>query len=279
MHRLLAPLIAAAVAFALPVLAEEPAAGAFSDDPVMVPDLAPGAEGGAAAPALSSPFSDGERAALHAEIRSYLLANPDVLMEMLQILEQKKQAAAAVTDFELVAANRAAIFDDGFSWVGGNPEGRVTLVEFLDYQCGYCRKAQPEVTELLSADGDIRLVVKELPILGPGSELAAKAAVATMIVGGPEAYAELHDRLMRTKGKIDDASLDRALAEAGLDPAAIRVAMDDPEVERRLGETRALAEKLAISGTPTFVLDDRMVRGYVPLETMQGLVGEARAVN
>ena len=118
-----------------------------------------------------------------------------------------------------------------------------------------------------------------MPILGPGSELAARAAVATMIAEGPEAYATLHDRLMRTKGEIDDAILDRALVEVGLDPVAIRVAMDDPEVERRLAETRALAEKLAIAGTPTFVFDDRMVRGYVPLDTMTSLVGEARAVN
>lgn len=271
--RRLFSLLTLAVAFAHPALADDPATGAFTDAPVMVPEMAPGAA------ARSSPFTDAEREALHAEIRSYLLANPDLLMEMLQILEQKKQAAAAITDQQLVADNHAAIFDDGFSWVGGNPEGSVTLVEFLDYQCGYCRKAQPEVTELLKSDGDIRLIVKEMPILGPGSELAAKAAVATLIAKGPEAYAGLHDRLMRSKGKIDDASLDRALVESGLDPEAIRVAMADPEVERRLGETRALAEKLAIAGTPTFVLADQMVRGYVPLATMQDLVGSARTVN
>jgi protein-disulfide isomerase len=241
---------------------------------VVVPELP--AEG---AVSQSSPFTDAEREALHAEIRSYLLANPDLLMEMLHILEQKKQAAEAQTDEERLAANREAIFDDGFSWVGGNPTGSVTLVEFMDYQCGYCRKAQPDVAKLIEQDGDVRLIVKEMPILGPGSELAARAAVATMVAKGPKAYATLHDRLMGTKGKIDDATLDKALIESGLDPEAIRVAMDDPEVERRLSETRALAEKLSISGTPTFVLGDRLVRGYVPLDTMQGLVGEARAIN
>lgn len=271
MHRLFALLTAAAVTIALPALAEDPAAGAFTDAPVLVPET-PAADG-----AQSSPFTDAERAAIHAEVRSYLLANPDVLMEMLQILEQKKQAAAAVTDQQLVAENHAAIFDDGFSWVGGNPDGRLTIVEFLDYQCGYCRKALPEVAELLSSDGDIRLVVKELPILGPGSELAARAAVATLIAKGPDAYATLHDGLMRTKGKIDDALLDRTLVEAGLDPDAIRVAMKDPEVDRRLSETRSLAEKLSIGGTPTFVFGDQMVRGYVPLDAMKELVGEARA--
>ena len=108
-----------------------------------------------------------------------------------------------------------------------------------------------------------------MPILGPGSELAARAAVATLITRGPEAYAALHDRLMALEGEITDVSLDQALAEAGLDPAAIRAAMEDPEVDRRLAATRALAEKLAISGTPTFVFDDRMVRGYLPLAQMR----------
>jgi protein-disulfide isomerase len=231
------------------------------------------------APAQSSPFSDAERAALHAEIRAYLLANPELLMEMIQLLEEKQRVATEAGERDLIAENAQAIFDDGFSWVGGNPEGSFTVVEFLDYQCGFCRKAQPEITEMVASDGDIRLIVKEMPILGPGSELAARAAVATMIAEGPEAYAELHGRLMELKGEITDVSLDATLVESGLDPAAIRLAMADPEVEERLAATRALAEKLAISGTPTFVFDNRLVRGYVPLEEMRALVGEIRAAN
>jgi len=171
-----------------------------------------------------------------------------------------------------------AIFDDGFSWVGGNPAGKLTIVEFLDYQCGFCRKAQPEITELLERNDDVRLIVKEMPILGPGSDLAARAAVATMVAEGPEAYGKLHQVLMATKGQITDASLDRAFAEAGVDAEKARAAMDDPEVTRRLDATHALAESLAISGTPTFVVADTMVRGYVPLAQMEGLLDQARAV-
>jgi protein-disulfide isomerase len=230
-----------------------------------------------ALPQSSSPFSAAERAALHAEIRSYLLEHPEVLMEMIQLLEQKQQAVTAEGDRELVATHAEEIFDDGFSWVGGNPDGRFTVVEFLDYQCGFCRRAQPEVTELIDSDGDIRLIVKEMPILGPGSELAARAAVATLITDGAEKYADLHDRLMGLQGAITDASLDQTLTDTGLEPAAIRAAMQDPEVERRLAATRDLAEKLAISGTPTFVFDNRMVRGYLPLAQMRDLVGEVRA--
>jgi protein-disulfide isomerase len=225
----------------------------------------------------SSPFTEGERAALHAEIRAYLLAHPELLLEVIQELEQRQQAETAKNDADLIAANATAIFDDGFSHVAGNPEGSLTIVEFLDYQCGYCRRAHPEIAELIASDGDIRLIVKEMPILGPGSELAARAALATLITAGPEAYAALHDRLMRLEGQVDDARLDALLAELGHDPAAIREGMDDPEVDRRLAATRALAETLAISGTPTFVLGDRMLRGYLPPEAMQALLAEVRA--
>jgi protein-disulfide isomerase len=230
----------------------------------------------AAAQQQSSPFSDAEKAALHAEIRAYLLDHPELLLEVLQKLEAQQQAQSAATDRELVAANAAALFDDGFSFVAGNPEGSLTIVEFLDYQCGYCRKAFPEVSELVAADGDIRLVIKEFPILGPGSDLAARAAIATLITEGPEAYLTLHDRLMALQGEVTDVRLDKLLGELGHDPAAVRAAMADPEVARRLAETRALGERLAISGTPTFVFDDRVLRGYLPLEQMQALVADVR---
>jgi protein-disulfide isomerase len=231
----------------------------------------------AAAQQQSSPFTEGERAALHAEIRAYLLEHPELLLEVIQKLEERKQAETAASDQALIAANKDAIFDDGFSYVAGNPEGSLTVVEFLDYQCGYCRRSHPEIAELLASDDDIRLVVKEMPILGPGSELAARAALATLIAEGPEAYGELHDRLMRLEGEVTDVRLDALLTELGHDPAAIRDGMDDPEVDRRLAETRALAGTLAISGTPTFVVGDRMLRGYLPLDAMQALVAEVRA--
>lgn len=229
-------------------------------------------------PEQSSPFTSDQIDALHGEIRAYLLANPEIVMEMVKLLDEKQKAAAGTDDKALLAANAAAIFDDGFSWVGGNPDGKLTIVEFLDYQCGYCRKAQPEITELIEKDGDVRLIVKEMPILGPGSDLAARAAVATMVAEGPEAYGRLHQELMTTKGQITDAGLDRAFAKAGVDGEKTRAAMDDPEVSRRIDATHALAETLGISGTPTFVVADTMVRGYIPLAQMEGLLRQARAV-
>ncbi len=221
-----------------------------------------------------------EREEFRGEVRAYLLDNPEVLQEMVAMLEERQQADTAGLDGERIAAAEERIFDDGFSFVGGNPDGDVTIVEFLDYQCGFCRRAHPDVQELVSADGDIRWIVKELPILGPGSLLAARAAVSTLITEGPDAYEALHARLMEIEGPVTEASLDAALAEVpDLDADAVRAGMDDPEVARRLDATQALAQELGIQGTPSFVFGDRMLRGYAPLASMQAMVEEIRAAN
>lgn len=232
-----------------------------------------------AAPAGGMTMTGEERAAFQAEVKAYLLANPEVLNEMISILDAKQKAASSKTDQQLVADNSAALFNDGYSWVGGNPDGAFTIVEFLDYQCGYCRKAFPEVAELVEKDGDIRLIVKDFPILGPGSDLAARAATATMISQGPDAYGRLHDVLMAGKGPITDENLDRALKKADLDPAAIRAAMNDPEVDSRIAKNHALGQALAINGTPTFVFEKDMIRGYVSLADMRKLVDASRSTN
>lgn len=224
-------------------------------------------------------MTDAERDAFRAEVRDYLLENPEILNEMVKILDERQKARTSQTDQELVAANADELFNDGYSWVTGNPEADFTVVEFLDYQCGYCRKAMPEVTELLESDGQIRMIVKDFPILGPGSELAARAVTAAMITGGPEAYERLHDVLMTAKGQIADESLDRVLREADLDPDTIRPAMEDPEVDRRIDRNRALAQELAITGTPTFVFQTDMVRGYITLADMRQVVEELRGTD
>ena len=222
-------------------------------------------------------LAEADRALLHEEIRAYLLENPQILREMIALLEAEDAARAEVNDRELVVQHAEAIFEDGFSFVGGNPEGSFTIVEFLDYQCGFCKRAHPELMDLLAEDGDIRWIVKEMPILGPNSVLASRAAVATMIAEGAETYGRLVDGLMRSEGPIDDFALDEALTAAGADPATVRAAMEDPEVERRIAETRALADTLRITGTPTFVLGDLMVRGYVPRAQMQNAIAQLRA--
>ncbi|MFV1439716.1 DsbA family protein [Phaeobacter sp. JH20_36] len=217
-----------------------------------------------------------ERAAFGAEVRAYLLENPEVILEAVNKLEQQQAADEAARDDALVAENMTALHDDGFSWVGGNPEGDITLVEFMDYRCGYCRRAAPEVEKLVSGDGNIRLIIKEFPILGEASVLTSRFAIATKMVAGDEAYKMVHDALITLGGEPNEGTLRRLAEGLDLDADAILARMSDPEIARQLQETRALAQQLAISGTPTFVLGDELLRGYLPADQMEIMVAEIR---
>ncbi|SMY07898.1 DsbA family protein [Flavimaricola marinus] len=229
----------------------------------------------AAATDLAS-MTDEERATFRAEIRAYLLENPEVLMEAIGVLEQREQQAQANADVDLARAYQDALFNDGFSYVGGNPEGDVTIVEFMDYRCGYCKRAFPEVEELISADGNVRFIIKEFPILGEQSVLAAQFAIATQQVDGDEAYKLVHDALMTFRGDITLDSLSRLGEAYDLDSDSIIAEMNSDAVNGIIATNRQLANQMQISGTPTFVFDDQMLRGYVPLDQMELILAEVR---
>lgn len=224
-----------------------------------------------------STMSDAEREQFGAQVREYLLENPEVIIEAINILEQRNAAAEAAADKDLVAANADELFNDGYSWVGGNPEGDITLVEFMDYRCGYCRRAVPEVASLLAADGNIRLVIKEFPILGDASVLSSRFAVATKHVAGDDAYKQVHDALLEFGGEPSEVSLRRISDGLGLDSDAIIAAMDSEQVSEEITRTRALAQRMNISGTPSFVLGTEMLRGFLPADQMIQIANGVRA--
>lgn len=222
-------------------------------------------------------MTEAERAAFNAAVRAYLLENPEVIVEAINVLESRQAQAEAASDAEMIAANAALIFEDGQSWVGGNPDGDITVVEFMDYRCTYCRKAYAEVEELIASDGNIRFVVKEFPILGDDSTASSRFAVAVLQLHGPEAYKAAHDALIGLRGSPDAATLERLAADLGLDAQAVLARMDSDEVTAVIAANHALAQTLSISGTPTFVIGGTMLRGYVPLDGMRQIVAEARA--
>ncbi|ALG90612.1 DSBA oxidoreductase [Rhodovulum sp. NI22] len=230
-----------------------------------------------AAPAHAADMSAAEREAFRAEVRAYLLDNPEVLMEAIAVLEQRQAGQQASNDATLIKVNAEDIFRDGHSWVGGNPEGDITLVEFTDYRCGYCRKAHEEVATLIRSDGNIRFIVKEFPILGEESELSSRFAIATKLIAGDEAYKQTHDALITFRGKVTPANLEKLAGRLGLDAGAVLARMSSEEVDQVIQANRALASRLQISGTPTFVLKDQMLRGYVPLAGMREIVSDLRA--
>ncbi len=217
-----------------------------------------------------------EREAFRAEVRAYLLDDPEVLLEAIAVLEERKANQQASLDIDLVQVNADQIFGDGHSWEGGNPDGDITVVEFLDYRCGFCRRAHPEVGELITSDGNIRFIIKELPILGEQSLLASRFALAVKQVEGDDAYAETHDALMAMRAEVTDLSLSELSNRLGYDSESVMEAMDGEAVQRAISENHALAQRLQIEGTPSFIFGDRMIRGYVPLDHMRDILAEFR---
>ena len=222
-------------------------------------------------------MSDAERAAFRQEVRAYLLENPSVLMEAIAVLEGQQQQAQVQMDDGLVQSYKDMLLDDGHSWVGGNLEGDITIVEFMDYRCGYCRRAFEDVETIVANDGNIRFIVKEFPILGEQSLLSSKLAIAVKALYGDETYKTLHDVLIALNTDLTPDTVGRLAAAYDLDATALLAEMDSPETAAIIDANRALGNLMQISGTPTFIIGDRMVRGYVAAEQMLRIIADERA--
>jgi protein-disulfide isomerase len=208
-----------------------------------------------------------------AKVRAYILAHPEVIMEAVQELRQRQEAAQAEAAKAAIAAHRDDIFRDPASPVAGNPVGDVTLVEFFDYNCPYCRKVAPDLWALPGADPGLRLVFKEFAILGPTSEFAARVALAAQKQGK---YLPVHQALMRAEQPLTEDKVFRAAAGAGADLARLKRDMADPSVDAEIARTRELAETLGITGTPGFVVGDALIPGAVERDALQAAIAEAR---
>ena len=218
-----------------------------------------------------------ERDVFRAEVRAYLLDNPEVILEAIQVLEQRQAQNEAQSDLDLVRANFVDLTRDGYSFVGGNPDGAITIVEFSDYRCAFCKRAYPEVRALLEANDDVRFVLKEYPILGPDSTLASKAAISVLINQGSEIYEKFHDSLMEHNGPINMKTLSRLLTDVDGDVDLMVEHMDDEVVTQMIAKNYALATRMNISGTPSFLIGTEMLRGFAPASAMQDFVDRARS--
>lgn len=221
-------------------------------------------------------MTEAERAAFREEVRAYLMENPEVIVEAMTELQSREDAAAADRDLQLMETHKDAIYNSAADWVGGNPDGDITVVEFMDYRCGYCRKAYQEIEDLVGSDGNIRFVLKEFPILGEESLLSSQFAISVRMLYGDEAYKKAHDALIVLRGEANAETLARLAGELGHDAAAVTAKMASEEVKAVIMANHDLATTLEISGTPTFVIDRTMVRGYVPLDGMRQIVAGQR---
>ncbi|KCV81074.1 DSBA oxidoreductase [Actibacterium atlanticum] len=199
--------------------------------------------------------------------------NPGIVMEAVAILEQRQADAAEVARADVLSNQRALLEQDTNAPVLGNPDGDVTVVEFFDYNCPYCRRAMDEVQGLMDADANVRLVYREWPILGEGSVFAAKAALAARKQGK---YEEFHWAMMSMNGRAEEASVLRVAAEVGLDIDQLRLDMEAPEIDEHLTTSMSLAQSLGFNGTPSFVIGDELVPGFVEQPQLEEIVDSTR---
>jgi len=191
-------------------------------------------------------------------VRDYLTKNPDILVEMTNELDKRQAAEQAEKQQKVIGDNAEAIFRSPLAHVAGNPNGDVSVVEFFDYNCGFCKRALPDVVKLAQNDNKVRLVLKELPIFGEESEGAAKVALASAKQGK---YFEMYQKLFTEPGKADKDKALRIAGELGLDKAQLEKDMQDPEIQKSLDEAKELANKLGLQGTPLFLIGDRSIPG------------------
>ena len=222
----------------------------------------------------ASQFTPAQEDAIRQLVRDYLLENPEVLIEAAQAYRVRQQELQAQQARETLVSKREELDRDPDSPVIGNPDGDVVIVEFFDYRCPYCIRVAEDVRETVEDDGNIRLVMKEFPILGPESVVAARMALAAV---KQDRYEDLHFAFMSASGPLTEDKAFKIAEDLDLDLDQLRRDMEDPEIDDMLARNYALAQALQINGTPAFVIGDEVVRGAIDMRALRQIVGHARA--
>ncbi|MDN2568008.1 DsbA family protein [Aquibium sp. A9E412] len=234
----------------------------------------PGRPAGGQALAESGPQLD--RGAIEQIVRDYLIANPEILLEVQTALETKREEEKRVAQAETIRASAETIFNAPYDGVLGNPDASVTVVEFFDYNCSYCKRAMDDMEALLSGNDNVRFVLKEFPILGPDSQQAHIVSMAFRALA-PEKYGEFHRRLLGGVGRAGEASAIAVARELGVDEAALRAEMENPAIREAFAETYELANELSITGTPSYVIGTQVVFGALGLDVLNEKIEAAAA--
>jgi protein-disulfide isomerase len=216
-----------------------------------------------------------DRDDLEKTIRNYILSNPEILFEAAQNHEMSRRQEAEKFDQQNITKNQDEIFNDGYSFVHEGENSDVTIVEFTDYQCPYCKKVHNEVLSFLEDDKKVRFIVKEFPVLGPNSVIAAKVALAVKDVS-PKKYKLVSNDFVEYKGRLDENAIQDIVTQNGLDWPDILEASNSKDVLSRIEKNRDLARELGIRGTPAFVFDHKIVRGFIPADMLKTFADEAR---
>ncbi|MFO1089402.1 MAG: DsbA family protein [Hyphomicrobiales bacterium] len=227
-----------------------------------------------ASPALKAQNADLSDEAFGKRVRDYLMQNPEVLRDVLQELDKKERDQQAQAVQTTIASKADALYRSTGDLVMGNPKGNVTVVEFMDYNCGYCKRSLPDVMKLIDNDKELRLVIKEFPILGPTSVVASHAALAADKQGK---YKEFHLALMEHKGALSEAAIFEIAKSVGLDVDKLKADMQDKAVTERIENNHSIANALGIDGTPAFIIDQQLIPGAMGYDSLAEAVSQVRS--
>lgn len=221
-------------------------------------------------------FDERQKGSIEQIVKDYLLRNPEVVQDAIEELERRQQVAQRAASALALKEERASLTSSPHDVVIGNPSGDVTLVEFFDYNCGYCKRAKGDVDALIKADPQLRVVLKEYPVLGPESAEASRLAVAAKAQLSPEQARTFHNRLMETSGRVNGERVLAVARELGLDLERLRREAQQPSIGNVLQENARLGERLGITGTPAFVLEQDIITGAVGFEPLRQAVANTR---
>lgn len=224
-------------------------------------------------PAAAQGFSPDQKKAIEELVRAYILKNPEIIREAVEALQAKEQQSAEERRAESITKLRSELIADPTSPVLGNPAGDVTVVEFFDYRCPYCKRTGPVIDQLVKDDGRIRRVMKEFPILGPESQFASRVALAA---AAQQKYEPVHRLLLGTKGALDKDTVMKLAKDAGVDMDRLKQDLKSPAIDEALKRNRELAGALEITGTPAFVIGKEFVPGAADLDTFKAIVARSR---
>ena len=225
------------------------------------------------ASAHDGPLSPERKAEIEAVVRDYILQHPEIILESVAIMQAREEAEKNAAAKQALLEKRDLLERDPGDPVLGNPDGDVTIVEFFDYQCGYCKSMMTPLMELVEEDGNIRLVLKEFPILSPTSETAALASLAAERQGK---YKEFHTQLLGLRGRLTSEAIFQVALESGLDVAQLKKDMQDPALQDQVRKSFELAKALSIQGTPAFTIGEHVVPGAISKEQLADLVAQTR---
>jgi len=230
-----------------------------------------------AAMAQTAVFNEQQKQAIGEIVKDYLLTNPEILTEVIGELEKRQAEAQQASQASAVQETKEALLNAPHSYEAGNPSGDITLVEFFDYNCGYCKRALADVQTLVKNDPKLRVVLKDFPVLGPDSVEASRVALAVKSQLQGQKLFDYHVKVMETRGRVNGERAMAVAKEMGIDMAKLQKDMEGADVRNALQENMALGDKLSLTGTPAFIIGEAVIPGAVGIEPLKQLIANVRS--